>query len=100
MGLLTGIYAALFGSFFDIFITLVTKNNDIIAVFHEMGNLIDNFPVSPEIKEEVLNMLSNVVNDIKATGFSWLYTLSIFINNIVLNSIFGVVGGSNRNAVH
>lgn len=93
IGLLTGIYAAIFGSFFDVFITFITKNNDIIAVFPEFQRMLDGFPVTQALKDEVLNLYSAVIDQIRNSGFSLLYSLSIFFNNLIINSIFGLIGG-------
>lgn len=90
---MTGLYAALFGSFLEIFITFITKQNDIIATFPELQRMVNNFPVSPEIKTEVLNLFQNVRTDILANGFSILYTFSVLANNFIVNTIFGAVGG-------
>ncbi len=92
-GLLTGLFAALFGSFFDIFITLITKNNDIVATFPELQKMINGFPLSEELKNEVLRLFNNVRREILQYGFSPLYTVSVIINNLVINSIFGMIGG-------
>ena len=92
-GIVTGLYAALFGTFFEIFITLVTKNNDIISTFPELQRMVENFPVSPEMRNEVLNLFQNVRTEILTTGFSALYTFSVLVNNFVVNTIFGAVGG-------
>ena len=93
IGLLTGVYAAFFGSFFDVFITFITKNNDIIAVFPEFQKMLTNFPITEELRNEILNLYSSVIDQIKNTGFSFLYALSILINNLIINAIFGLIGG-------
>lgn len=92
-GVMTGIYAALFGSSLEILITFITKHNDIISTFPELQRMVDNFPVSQEIKSEVLNLFQKVRQDIIANGFSVLYTFSVLVNNFVVNTIFGAVGG-------
>lgn len=92
-GFLTGLYAAIFGSFFDVFITLITKNNDIIALLPELQKMVTSFPVSDEVRQEVLQLFQGVRDDIITYGFSALYTFSILINNFIVNSIFGIVGG-------
>lgn len=92
-GLLTGLWAALFGTAFDIFITLITKNNDIIASFGQIQSMLGNFPVSEALKQEVSTMLNLVVEQIKSTGFSFLYSFSILVNNLIVDLIFGFVGG-------
>ncbi len=93
LGVLTGIFAALFGSFFDIFITFITKNNDILNAFNDLTLMIDSFPVSQEVKTEVVNLLKVVTDSIRESGFSLLYSISIILNNFVVDIIFGLIGG-------
>ena len=93
IGVLTGIFAAIFGSFLDIFITLITKNNDIIAAFPEIQNMLGNFPISETIRNEVIDMFQGIITQIQQTGFSAIYALSITINNLIVNTIFGLLGG-------
>ena len=45
------------------------------------------------MKEEVLNLMKGVVDSIRESGFSFLYAVSITFNNLVVNSIFGIIGG-------
>ena len=92
-GLLTGLYAALFGSLFDIVITLITKHNDIVAMFPELQKMVTSFPVDSETKRQVIKWFGNIRNDILQYGFSPFYTFSIIVNNVIVNSIFGIVGG-------
>ena len=93
LGLLTGIVAALFGSFFDIIITFITKNNDILNSFNELTQTMEMLPLPQETKDEVLNLLQSVATSIRETGFSFIYSISIFVNNFVVNSVFGLIGG-------
>lgn len=93
IGLLTGIFAAIFGSFFDILITLITRNNDIIAAFPEIQNMLDNFPISAAIKDEVINMFQLIIDQIQSAGFSAIYAISVTVNNLIVNTIFGLLGG-------
>lgn len=92
-GIMTGLYAALFGSTLEVFITLITKHNDIITAFPELQKMVEGFPVSQEIQKEVLNLFQNVRTDIMTYGFSTIYTISIFVNNFIINTIFGAAGG-------
>ncbi|MEW6702769.1 MAG: hypothetical protein AB1298_08615 [Bacteroidota bacterium] len=92
-GLLTGLYAAIFGSIFEIVITYITKHNDIVATFPELQRMIQGFPVSDEIKTEALKLFQNVRDEILARGFSLLYTFSILINYLIIDTIFGTIGG-------
>ncbi|MEW6507117.1 MAG: hypothetical protein AB1432_05150 [Bacteroidota bacterium] len=93
IGLFTGLYAALFGTLFDLFITLVTKNNDIVSMMPELQKMISTLPISETLRTEVINLYENVRNDIMQYGFSLLYALSIIINNTVVNSVVGIIGG-------
>ena len=92
-GLITGLYAALFGSVFDIIITLITKQNDVIAMFPELQRMINSFPITADLKNEVLRLFQNVRSEILAYGFSPFYTASVILNNLIVNTIFGIVGG-------
>ena len=93
LGLTTGVFAAIFGSSFEIFITFLTKQNDIVASFPDMQRMLDTFPITEDIKREVLSLFQNVRTEILTTGFSWIYTLSILVNNFIINIIFGAIGG-------
>ena len=92
-GLFTGLFAALFGSVFEILITFITKHNDVIASFTDLQRIVQNLPLSEEIKKEILNLFQSVREDILKNGFSLLYTFSVIVNNFIVNSIFGSVGG-------
>ncbi|MCX7797327.1 MAG: hypothetical protein N2249_01740 [Melioribacter sp.] len=93
IGLMTGIYASIFGSLFDILITFITKTNDVVVAFPELQRMVNNFPVDNEIKRNIINLFQNIRNDILEYGFSWLYSISVIINNFFINSIFGIIGG-------
>lgn len=92
IGLMTGFFAAIFGSTLEIFITFLTKQNDIISSFPDLQRMLETFPLSGEIKREVLYLFQNVRTEILTSGFSWIYTLSILVNNFIINLIFGVIG--------
>lgn len=93
IGLFTGLFAALFGSFLEILITFITKQNDIIITFPELQKMVGNFPVTEDIKKEVLLLFQNVRNDILTTGFSWLYSFSLVVNDFFIDILFGITGG-------
>lgn len=92
-GLYTGLVAAFFGTIFEIMITFITRQNDIIIAFPEMQRMVEGFPLSPEIKNEVMSIFQTVRKELMDTGFSWIYTISILFNNFFINSIFGIIGG-------
>jgi hypothetical protein len=92
-GLLTGVFAAAFGSFFEILITFITKQNDIIASFPQLQTMLQGFPVDPQIKNDVINIFESVRKELATYGFSWFYTITLLISNFLVNSVFGAVGG-------
>lgn len=93
LGILTGLFAALFGSFFDIFITFVTKSNDLLFAFNELNDLIESIPVPENVKQETLTLMKSVTDEIRETGFSSLYAFAILFNNLLVDLIFGAIGG-------
>ena len=95
VGLATGLYAAVFGSFFDLLITFITKNNDIVATFPEFQKMITDFPIalSQEMVDEILNLMRTIRDEIVDTGFSLFYAVSVFFSNLFIDTIFGMIGG-------
>jgi len=93
IGLFTGLFAAFFGSCFEILITFITKQNDIIITFPELQKMVEKFPVTEDIKKEVLYLFQNVRNDILDKGFSWMYTFSLIVNDFFIDILFGITGG-------
>ena len=93
LGLLTGIYAAAFGTSLDLLITFITKNNEIVAAYPELSRLLTDFPIAEAMKQEVLTMLSSIINEIRTTGFSLIYSLTILFSNFIIDPVFGTLGG-------
>ncbi|MCX7875541.1 MAG: hypothetical protein N2321_05150 [Melioribacteraceae bacterium] len=91
-GIVIGLTSAFFGTVFEILITFITKQNDLIASLPELIKMVDNFPVDENIKKEVISLFDNVKNDLINKGFSLFYTVTILLNNLIVNTIFGVVG--------
>jgi hypothetical protein len=93
IGVITGLYAALFGSGFEILITFITKNSDIIVAYPELQKMLTSFPLAESLIEQTQDLLASVVNDIRTTGFSFLYTFAVISNNLFVDVIFGLIGG-------
>lgn len=92
-GLVTGLVAAILSTTFDTVITLITHKNDLLISFPQLVETIDKFPIDELTKEEVLSLLSGVVDDIRTSGFSLIYVISLLVNNLFANSVFGILGG-------
>lgn len=90
-GLFTGLYAAVFSSVFDIIITYFTHTNDFVQYFPEFSSTMKDMFGSAV--NEIFDSFNKMTEDIKTTGFSWLYSIMIFINNGFIYLIFGLLGG-------
>lgn len=93
IGLFTGLYAALIGSGLEIFITLITKNNDLVVAYPELQKMITEFPLAESVINQSQELLATVVSDIQTKGFSILYSFAVIANNLLVDIIFGILGG-------
>jgi len=93
LGLLTGIVAALFSTFFDLLITYITHSNEFIAGLPQTELIISDLNMGA-IMDESLKLIKQMGKDIEANGFSALYTIMIFLSNILTYTIFGILGGA------
>jgi len=92
-GLLTGVFAAIVGSFLDIILTLVFKSNNFTMMINEFVKTLEEFPLDAQLKKQMSDIFLNAKEEITTRGFSFFYTLSITIDQLVINSIFGSIGG-------
>jgi len=93
LGLLTGLVAALFSTFFDLLMTYITHTNEFITGLPQTELIVKDFNMGP-IMDESLKLIKQMAKDIEANGFSALYTIMIFISNILTYTIFGILGGA------
>lgn len=91
-GLLTGLFAALFSTAFDMLLTLITRTNDFVETLPETERLMRGYNLGL-FMEETLKALKVMANDIKNSGFSVLYLIAMLFSNLITNAIFGLVGG-------
>jgi hypothetical protein len=91
-GLLTGLFAALFATFFDMLMTYATRSNDFVQALPETEAMIKDFNIGPFV-EETIKILKTMSSDIRTYGFSGLYLLSMLTSNLITNAIFGLIGG-------
>jgi len=92
LGFLTGIFAALFSTFFDVIITLFTHSNDFIRTLPQTTQVLDSLNLG-EAAKETLNLMNSMSDQITTSGFSLLYTIFILLSNVIVDSIFGLAGG-------
>jgi hypothetical protein len=91
IGLLTGIFSALFGSTLEVIIILITKTSDLTSSLDELNKFVKELPANP-VWDEVMNIMYKISDDITRYGFSFLYTISIFASSLIVNSVFGMIG--------
>lgn len=91
-GLLTGVFSAIFASGFDIMITFFTKTNDFVDSIPQSEEMIRDLNLGP-LLEQSMEIINKIADDIKNNGFSLLYSVMILFSNLLINTIFGLLGG-------
>ncbi|MGE5364207.1 MAG: DUF4199 family protein [Bacteroidota bacterium] len=91
LGIFTGLFAALFSTAFDTLILFITRNSDLQNAVREFESVLRNLP-QDDVKKDVLDMMYRMANDITNYGFSFLYTASVLVSSIIMDSIFGLIG--------
>jgi hypothetical protein len=91
-GVLTGIYSAIFASGFEIMITYVAKTNDFVESIPATEALLRDYDLGP-LLDHSMGIINKMAEDIKTNGFSLLYSLMILFSNLLINTIFGLLGG-------
>ncbi|MBI9072238.1 MAG: hypothetical protein JEY94_11610 [Melioribacteraceae bacterium] len=91
-GLLTGLFAAVFGTSLDLIITYITKSNEVVTNLPQIQEMLGGMPANSIVKE-VIDIYAQIAKDITATGFSGLYAVFIFGGSLLTDPIFGMVGG-------
>ncbi|HEY6906468.1 MAG TPA: DUF4199 domain-containing protein, partial [Ignavibacteriaceae bacterium] len=92
LGFLTGIFAALFSTFFDIIVTYFTHSNDFVKALPQTQEVLDSFKLG-ELAKQTVDLMKNMGDQITSTGFSLLYSLLILMSNLIVDTIFGMLGG-------
>lgn len=91
LGLYTGIFSAVFGTAFEILITYITHTNDLVKSVYDLQQFWNSIK-SPMIEQSV-ELLTDIAEKIKTSGFSGLYVAIVMFNNFIFNSLFGLLGG-------
>ncbi len=92
-GFLTGLFATLFITTFEMLLTYFTKSNDFIQSLPQTEIVMRQWDLGPMI-DESLRLIKSVSKDIQKNGFSIIYLLMILSSNFIINSIFGMIGGA------
>jgi hypothetical protein len=94
-GLMTGLWAAVFSALFETIITMFAHSNDFVQELPDLENMLRNQTFIPVklIMEQVVPIYRSMAEEIKATGYSAIYTFAILFTNIIVDVIFGIIGG-------
>ncbi len=91
-GFMTGIFGAVFTTLFEIMITFITRTNEFIELLPQTEAAMRDLNLGPLVDNSI-ELLRYMGKEIKTTGFSALYSIGIFFSNILMYSIFGMIGG-------
>ncbi|MFC2102979.1 hypothetical protein ACFLSS_00960 [Bacteroidota bacterium] len=91
-GLITGLVAAIFTTFFDLLITYLTHSNDLVTGLPYTRDFITQYNLGP-LMEASIKLMEDMVKEIQQNGFSVLYTVMISLSNMIIFSVFGMLGG-------
>lgn len=91
-GIMTGIFAALFSTAFDVLITSIFHTNDLVETLPQTEALVKQYKLDA-ILDQTLGIFKQMSKDISYYGFSVFYTFAMLISNLFVNVIFGIFGG-------
>jgi hypothetical protein len=94
-GLMTGLWAAVFSALFETIITMFAHSNDFVQQLPDVEHVLRNqLPISfRPMMEQAIVIYRSMAQDIKTTGYSSIYTFAILFTNIIVDVIFGIIGG-------
>jgi hypothetical protein len=95
-GLMTGLWAAFFSAMFETIITFFTHSNDFVQGLPGMESMLRNSKFAPAfsgIFDQMLRIYHSMANDIRSYGFSPIYSFTVLAGNLIVDSIFGMIGG-------
>lgn len=98
LGFLTGLFAALFSTGFDIFITYLTRSNELIQNFPEAEAMIKKMNLGKSA-DEAIKLIKGLTKDIQQNGFSLLFAIMILVSNLISYLTFGLIGGGVATAI-
>jgi hypothetical protein len=90
-GILTGLFAAVFATFFEVLITFFTHTNDFVKTLPQSSSVLRS--VLGPVVDDMMKTFNRMSSDIQTHGFSLLYTIAVFVGNGVMYLIFGMLGG-------
>ncbi len=91
IGLLCGLVAGFFSTLFDVLITFITHTNDFVETLPQTKAMIKQYNFG-SIFQQTFGLLEKMSTQIQENGFSFLYAGAIFFSNLIVDTIFGIIG--------
>jgi hypothetical protein len=95
-GLMTGLWAAFFSALVETIITFVIHSNDFVQGLPAMENMLRNSKFVTSfggLFDQMIKIYHSMANDIRLYGFSPIYTVTVLVGNVIVDSVFGMLGG-------
>ncbi len=91
-GLLTGLFAAIFSTGLDILMTFIMHSNDFVRSLPQTEIIARQWNLG-DIWNQTQSLLRKMSTDIKVNGFSLTYSAAILFSNLIIDIVFGIIGG-------
>lgn len=91
-GMLTGVFAAVFRTLFDVLLTFIFKTNNFVELLPELEDFYSQYYFK-EAAEQTLSIINSMAVTIQDTGFSLLYTIVMLFGNLIMMTIIGIAAG-------
>jgi hypothetical protein len=92
LGLLTGFFAAIFSTAFEVLITYVNHTNDFVQSLPQTEVAVKSWDLGP-VFDNTFVIMRQMSREITETGFSLFYTIGILFSNLIVNTVFAFAGG-------
>jgi len=92
MGFITGITSAFFALLFEVLSTYIFRSNDFVVTLPQVEIALNTYDLGA-IGKETIAILRQMGKEITMYGFSSTYTFFLLFNNVIVDTIFGIIGG-------
>lgn len=91
-GLKTGLFLALFTTLFDVLVTYFVRSNELTQTLPQSEQMLRDLNLGP-IVDETMQIMRHMSDEITTKGFSAVYTFGMLFSNLIVHTIFGMLGG-------
>ncbi len=72
--------------------SVIRISKNVVNTLPQTKEVLDSLKLGEAAKQTV-DLMDAMSNQITSTGFSLLYTVFILISNLIVDSVFGLIGG-------